>query len=99
MPLQPLLVEPNSQNLYCFCQQPETVDMIQCDACSEWFHAQCVSIDLASIENIDSLEFQCPRCLPAKEATSKLVSSASEPDQVTSPKTAIPSIMTSTKGS
>lgn len=46
--------------LYCICRQPETVDMIGCDQCDEWFHAACFGINLASIADIQNFPFACP---------------------------------------
>jgi hypothetical protein len=34
--------------LFCVCQKPETMDMIACDACEQWFHASCFDIKLVS---------------------------------------------------
>ena len=36
--------------------------MIGCDKCEQWFHAQCFSIDLLSIPDIDKFDFLCPDC-------------------------------------
>lgn len=34
--------------LFCFCKQPETQQMIACDICEQWFHAMCFGINLVS---------------------------------------------------
>ena len=34
--------------LFCFCKQPENMDMIACDICEQWFHAICFGINLVS---------------------------------------------------
>ena len=31
-----------SPKLYCFCRKPSSDRMVQCDACEEWFHFECV---------------------------------------------------------
>ncbi len=51
--------------LYCICRKPETLDMIGCDSCDEWFHASCFDINLAAIEDIANFPFQCPDCQKA----------------------------------
>ena len=33
-----------SAKIFCKCRLPENGRMIQCDACREWFHSQCVSV-------------------------------------------------------
>ena len=53
---------PTSTDLYCICRQPETLDMICCDHCNEWFHTGCFGIDLRSIENIETFPFSCRDC-------------------------------------
>lgn len=35
--------------LFCFCRQPENMDMIACDICEQWFHAMCFGINLVSL--------------------------------------------------
>lgn len=44
LPLEPI----DTNELFCFCRLPETVDMIACDDCEEWFHASCFDIKLVS---------------------------------------------------
>ena len=44
-----LIVDPSAPvELFCFCKQPETMDMIGCDDCDQWFHATCFGINLVS---------------------------------------------------
>ena len=43
------VIDPNAPvELFCHCQKPETMDMIACDGCDNWFHAHCFGIDLVS---------------------------------------------------
>ncbi|CAH2353011.1 hypothetical protein CLIB1423_09S00826 [[Candida] railenensis] len=49
-----VLVEPEDTNLYCFCKQPSSGDMIGCDneySCpnGDWFHYKCVGL-LSKVE-------------------------------------------------
>lgn len=37
-----------SGELFCYCRQPENMDMIACDDCEQWFHALCFGIKLVS---------------------------------------------------
>lgn len=47
-PVAPVRTDPNQ--LYCVCRQPDDPDnprdYIQCDACQEWFHPECVDVTL-----------------------------------------------------
>lgn len=45
--------------LYCICRQPETGNMIACDNCEEWFHAECFNINLQEIVDIEHFPFMC----------------------------------------
>jgi PHD-finger len=34
--------------LYCLCRTTDETDMIGCDKCDEWYHFNCVGIDVVS---------------------------------------------------
>lgn len=36
--------------------------MIGCDKCEEWYHFECVGLDISQIPDIDNYEFICPEC-------------------------------------
>lgn len=40
-------MEVDTEKLYCVCQQPyqDSIPMIACDECEEWFHMSCVNVD------------------------------------------------------
>lgn len=56
MPEQPPL------ELYCICRQPESLEMIACDNCEDWFHAACFGINLMEIADIANFPFTCHAC-------------------------------------
>ncbi|WFC93814.1 hypothetical protein MBRA1_000437 [Malassezia brasiliensis] len=45
--------------VHCFCGQPDTGTMVQCDKCTLWFHNTCMCID-----DLDALQEKwfCPVC-------------------------------------
>lgn len=47
---------------YCVCELPYNPDayMLQCEACEDWFHPQCIGYTQAQVEPIKS--FACPEC-------------------------------------
>jgi hypothetical protein len=50
--------------LYCYCQKPESIDMIGCDFCTEWFHPTCISLDEKEIDEITNTSaWMCPECI------------------------------------
>lgn len=50
--------------LYCYCQKPESIDMIGCDFCTEWFHPKCISLDEKEIDDITNTSaWMCPECI------------------------------------
>lgn len=50
-----------SRIVFCTCHTPydESIDMVSCDKCSEWFHCKCVEVNHKSVEKED---FICPPC-------------------------------------
>ena len=72
--LEPAVMKPyfDPNVLYCLCRKPETVEMIGCDTCDNWYHASCVGLDFAEVlPIIDSFPFICPDC-ELKAAAKKL---------------------------
>ena len=45
--LQPA-VEPNNEEVFCICRQPEAGTMIGCEGCDDWFHPHCFGLILVS---------------------------------------------------
>ena len=59
------LAEPTeaAPELFCFCRQPYAEDsppMIQCDACTEWYHLECV--DLTPRQAAEIKSYECRTC-------------------------------------
>jgi len=53
----------NNIETYCFCNKPESEDMIGCDFCDMWYHPECLGLDeqqAVSLTNSDS--WMCPEC-------------------------------------
>ena len=54
--------------LYCLCKLPHDGErpMLQCDACRDWFHWDCVGLtppgDDEDDEEVAPADFQCPAC-------------------------------------
>ena len=54
--------------LYCLCKLPHDGErpMLQCDACRDWFHWDCVGLtppgDDEDDEEVAPADFQCPSC-------------------------------------
>ncbi|KAJ1942078.1 hypothetical protein GGF37_003273, partial [Kickxella alabastrina] len=46
-------------DLYCVCLQPEGGLMVECEQCSEWYHAKCVGLKTADVSDC---QFFCPLC-------------------------------------
>ncbi|KAI9013017.1 hypothetical protein BC832DRAFT_522967, partial [Gaertneriomyces semiglobifer] len=50
--------------VYCLCKTPASANdprvFIQCDACDEWFHAECVCINESETDGVE--KFVCLDC-------------------------------------
>ena len=54
-----------STKVYCVCRRPDDgSEMFQCDGCKEWFHPQCVNVDLSKLKNKKAY---CLNCAPSAE--------------------------------
>ncbi|KAJ9106463.1 hypothetical protein QFC19_003193 [Naganishia cerealis] len=51
--------EPSKPAIYCLCREAEFGDMIECDACKEWYHTGCVN---ETDEMDDDSKYLCPMC-------------------------------------
>ena len=51
--------EPSKPAIYCLCREAEFGDMIECDACKEWYHTGCVN---ETEEMDDDSKYLCPMC-------------------------------------
>ncbi|KAM3417013.1 hypothetical protein BST61_g8596 [Cercospora zeina] len=54
---------------YCLCNGPETIYMIQCNGCDDWFHYPCVALQPADPPKIE--QYFCPVCYRAGVGQSK----------------------------
>ncbi|GIZ45374.1 hypothetical protein CKM354_000854600 [Cercospora kikuchii] len=45
---------------YCLCKGPESLFMIQCNGCADWFHYSCVGLQPADPPKIK--QYFCPTC-------------------------------------
>lgn len=57
---EPKPIDPTKD--YCFCRQPpDTLSMIYCHRCLEWFHGECVGLTRQKTTCIK--RFYCPLCI------------------------------------
>merc|ERR1711874_878225 len=55
--------EEEEVELFCYCRQPDSPDMIGCDFCDEWFHPACLSLSGKETEEITKTSsWMCPEC-------------------------------------
>lgn len=52
--------EPSKPAIYCLCREAEFGDMIECDACKEWYHTGCVNETENDMD--DDFKYLCPMC-------------------------------------
>ncbi|KAJ2841509.1 hypothetical protein GGI22_007862, partial [Coemansia erecta] len=50
---------PETGALYCICLRPEYGLMVECESCSEWYHAQCMQLEESDIKD---KPYSCPIC-------------------------------------
>uniref|UniRef100_F0W1J5 [histone H3]-trimethyl-L-lysine(4) demethylase n=1 Tax=Albugo laibachii Nc14 TaxID=890382 RepID=F0W1J5_9STRA len=54
--------EKNRTTLYCICRDDrEDSTMICCDFCDEWYHIQCIGINVGMVDRMEA--YRCQRCL------------------------------------
>lgn len=64
------LPDDDAGKIYCLCAKPYDpavdVEMIECDACNDWFHYKCVNITAQQAANIAATgqQWYCPNCAP-----------------------------------
>ncbi|KAH9109597.1 hypothetical protein AeMF1_015352 [Aphanomyces euteiches] len=52
---------PRSDAVYCVCREStDSVPMICCDFCDEWYHAKCIGISPTVMSNLEA--YRCPGC-------------------------------------
>merc|ERR1711962_265325 len=55
---------------YCFCDKPETMEMIGCDYCDMWYHPECLGLDdEQTLKLTESTTWMCPECMESTEAS------------------------------
>lgn len=47
-------------DVFCSCRGPETLPMVCCDFCDEWYHGACVGMGEADMARVEA--YRCPRC-------------------------------------
>lgn len=54
--------ELNVATLYCICRDDrEDSTMICCDFCDEWYHIQCIGMNVGMVDHMEA--YRCQRCL------------------------------------
>lgn len=62
---EPTAPEPEAKlAIYCLCRESEFGDMIECDACKEWYHTGCVNENGNEMD--DDSKYLCPMCVAAE---------------------------------
>ncbi|KAG6557898.1 hypothetical protein Mapa_000075 [Marchantia paleacea] len=58
------VLSPEVVDVYCSCEMPYNPDhfMVQCEACSDWFHPSCVKLSREQVANMDT--YVCADCSP-----------------------------------
>lgn len=53
---------PDRVPVYCTCEMPYNPDdlMVQCEACQEWFHPECIGVSIAEAKEMKN--FLCSAC-------------------------------------
>lgn len=46
--------------LFCSCRGPESMSMICCDVCDEWYHTTCIGMSFEEMNRVEV--FRCKRC-------------------------------------
>ncbi|MCO5579895.1 hypothetical protein L7F22_033760 [Adiantum nelumboides] len=68
---------------YCKCEMPYNPDdlMVQCDACKDWFHPECLKMSSKTVKKLD--HYFCPDCATqnGEKKTRKLRSKEASPQK------------------
>ena len=57
----PSIITKHVFSIYCYCRQPESGRMIQCDICEQWFHKVCANAPSA-VWKKRSVAWNCRNC-------------------------------------
>lgn len=62
--VKPVSSKDSNKGLFCICRQSESMFMICCDQCGEWFHGDCIDITEAEGDRMgkDDISFICNWC-------------------------------------
>ena len=54
------------ENIYCVCRMPndKKIPMVQCSSCTNWYHGQCLNINVEDIEASER-KWICEQCKQA----------------------------------
>jgi hypothetical protein len=55
---------------YCLCRRSisdANIEMVQCDACEDWYHLECVNLSPAMVDQIG--KYMCPVCCHLRHTT------------------------------
>lgn len=59
---KPEMNQRKKEPLFCICRKPDDHSfMIQCNFCDEWYHPNCVNLDLSIVPKLK--EYKCSKCL------------------------------------
>ena len=50
--------------LHCVCRQPWRGHMLRCKCCEEWFHPDCLDVELTAEVQDKAEDFKCDWCDP-----------------------------------
>lgn len=56
----------NENDKWCDCDGSATDDMVQCNACGDWFHYECVELSTALVEKMGRKHWHCSVCKAAR---------------------------------
>ncbi|KAG2174221.1 hypothetical protein INT43_004242, partial [Umbelopsis isabellina] len=62
--------EDKDDKAYCLCRRrisDANIEMVQCDACEDWYHLECVNLSSAMVDLIG--KYMCPVCCHLRQTT------------------------------